>query len=535
MQRKYIDLFPKPLLDDLIHGRWLPIIGAGFSRNAIVPPKKQMPLWSDIGKLISKELGDYEPSNPIDAISAFEHEYQRPKLIEKLSELLLVNEVRPGDTHKSFCQLQFDLVCTTNFDFLLEKEYELIDRPCTPLIDEDQLSINIGNTGVALLKLHGDLHHPARLIATETDYDLFLNKFPLLATFLANLLITRSAVLIGYSLDDPDLRLLWQIVGDRLGRFRRNAYVLTVGASQTDISRFERRGIKVINLAPNKSKYAIVFADAFSELNTYWRDNVISASSVKEEQPLQELSLPPEAPTRLCFFAIPISLTSYYREKVFPIVKQYNFVPVTADDVVSPGDTIFAKIDALIKRALLFVVDVSTENTFTELQLASRYVDISRILVIVQQNTNLLIDISRYHIINRPDISAADPEHFFDIIREWFENAADKFAPTLLSEPRRLLNSGEYRAAVISSLTLLEINLRKWLNIPSISSQKTVTFRMMVEQAQINGLLNNFGSDTILSWMKIRNEVVHSDRKLTRKIATEIVNGVLEITIRNDI
>jgi len=196
MPKHFIDLFPKPLLDDLVNGRWLPIVGAGFSRNAIIPPKKRMPLWNDIGKIIGKELDDYEPSNPIDAISAYEYEFKRPKLIEKLSELLLVNEARPGGAHKSFCQMQFKLVCTTNFDFLLEKQYELIHRLCTPLIDEDQLSVNLSDTGVALLKLHGDLHHPSRLIATETDYDLFLNKYPLLATFLANLLITRTAVLV---------------------------------------------------------------------------------------------------------------------------------------------------------------------------------------------------------------------------------------------------------------------------------------------------------------------------------------------------
>ena len=533
MQKKYVDSFPKPLLDDLIAGRWLPIVGAGFSRNAIVPTKKQMPLWPDIGKLIGKELGDYEPSNPIDAISAFEYEFKRPKLIEKLSELLLVNEARPGETHKSFCQMQFDLVCTTNFDFLLEKQYELIPRPCTPLIDEDQLSVNLSNAGVALLKLHGDLHHPARLIATETDYDLFLNKYPLLATFLANLLITRTAVLVGYSLDDPDFRQLWQIVGERLGRSRRNAYVITVGAKRTDIARFERRGIKVIDLASNKSSYAVVLADAFNELYAYWRDNIIPASYVKEEHPLQELSLPPEAPTRLCFFALPISLTSFYRERVFPIVKQYSFVPMTADEVVSPGDTIFAKIDALIKRAQLFVVDVSTQNTLTELLLATRNIDPSRILVIVQRNTQVPIDVSKYRVITRPDISTADPEDFFERIREWFGIAADKFAPTLSSEPRRLLNAGEYRAAVISSITLLELNLRKWLDIPSKPSQKPATLRTMLEQAQYQGLLGNYAVQTILNWLKIRNEVVHSDRKITRNIAEEIVNGVLDIVSRN--
>lgn len=265
MASKYLQLFPKPLLDDLVAGRWLPVVGAGFSRNAVLPAAKQMPLWSDLGSHLATDLGDYVPATALDAVSAYEHEYGRPRLIERLAELLLVNDARPGDAHRVFCAIPFDIVCTTNFDFLLERQYELIPRHCTPLIDEDQLAINRRELEVALLKLHGDLHHPTRLVATETDYDCFLDKYPLIATFLANLLITRTAVFFGYSLDDPDFRQLWQVVGQRLGRSRRTAYAITVGLKQTEISRFERRGVKVVNLASSKARYAQVLTEVHTQ------------------------------------------------------------------------------------------------------------------------------------------------------------------------------------------------------------------------------------------------------------------------------
>ena len=92
-----------------------------------------------MGDLLKTDLRDYEPVGALDAISAYEHEYGRPKLIERLSELLHINEARPGEAHKAFCSIQFDIVCTTNFDFLLERQYDLIPRHCTPLIDEEQL------------------------------------------------------------------------------------------------------------------------------------------------------------------------------------------------------------------------------------------------------------------------------------------------------------------------------------------------------------------------------------------------------------
>jgi SIR2-like domain len=529
MATKHLNRFPKPLLDDLVLGQWLPIVGAGFSRNAIIPRGKQMPLWKDLGRILGDELGRYTPAGPIDAISAYEHEYGRPKLIERLSELLLIDEARPGVAHEAFCNIQFDFVCTTNFDFLFERQYDLIPKPCTPLIDEEQLSVNLKPGAVALLKLHGDLRHPGRLVTTETDYDHFLSQYPLISTFLANLLITKTAVLLGYSLDDPDFRQVWQVIGDRLGRSRRIAYAITVGSNSTDVSRFERRGVKVINLSGAKSRYAEVLAEAFIELRDFWREKVISTSQVKEEEPLRELSLPREAQTRLSFFAVPLSLLSFYRDRVFPVVRDYGFVPVTADDVVSPGDTFLPKIDALIERTLLFIVDASSQFTLEELRLAARKVDTSRILIVAQRTSNLPNDVKEAKVIIRPDVASADPEDFLAQVRAWFAVAADRFQPGLEAEPRRLLQAREYRAAVIAAITLLEDTLRQRLDLSRTESTKTTPLRALLEQAQIKGLLGNLSVRTLLEWLRIRNEVVHSQRTVSKSIAEQIVNGVLRI------
>jgi SIR2-like domain len=531
MATKFLHSFPKPLLDDLVAAlRENPAPTTGSHRPAM-PEGKTIPLWGDLGDLLGHELGDYVPSNALDAISAYEHEFGRPKLIERLSDLLLVDEVRPAVTHRAFCSIPFDLVCTTNFDFLLERQYELIPRHCTPLVDEDQLAVNLKQAGVALLKLHGDLHHPTRMVATETDYDRFLDRFPLLATFLANLLITRTAVLVGYSLDDPDFRQVWQIVGERLGRSRRIAYAIAVGFKSTDITRFERRGIHVINLPGSRNRYAEILADAFTELRDFWRDKVIPSSQVKEEQPLRELSLPPEVPTRLCFFAVPLTLLSFYRERVFPVVRNHGFVPVSADDVVSPGDAILPKIEVLIQRALLFVVDASTQNTLVELRLALRTtLEPSRILVIVRSKANLPIDLPDLRVLVRPDVSSADPDDFLSQVEEWFAAAAERYRPTLLEEPSRLLEAREYRAAIIAAISLLETTLRQRLDVPkTLLGKRSTTLTMLLDDAQVQGLLGDVPSRKILEWLRIRNQVVHSDLTVHKATAEEIVKGVLQI------
>ena len=526
---RYIQHFPQPLLDDLVKGRWLPMVGAGFSRNAVVPKGRQMPVWSDLGDTLGAELGDYSPSSPLDAISAYEHEFERPKLVERLSELLLVHEALPGEAHKAFCSIPFDLVCTTNFDFLLEREYEQLSRPCTPLVNEDQLSINLKGTGPSLLKLHADIHHPTRMVLTESDYDCFLNSYPLIATFLANLLITRTAVLIGYSLDDPDFRQVWQVVADRLGRSRRAAYTIGVGVKPTVVSRFERRGVRVINLPGSASRYSEVLAAAFTELGDHWREQVIRPSQVKEEYSLHELSLPPEGLSRLCFFAVPLTTLSFYKEQVFPIAREQGFVPVSADDVVSPGDTILATIEALIQRAQLFVVDASSPNTLFELGLARAHMDASRILVVAPSLGELPFDLREVQTLLRPDVAATESEEFVGAVVRWFATAADRFAPRLAEEPRRLLHAREYRAAVIASISLLEVFLRKRPDMPSSVSGRRVTFPALLEFAQREGVLGEVPAKRIVEWSRIRNEVVHSQRSVRKSEAESIVRGVLQI------
>jgi len=103
-----------------------------------------------------------------------------------------------------------------------------------------------------------------------------------------------------------------------------------VSASTSDISRFERRGVNVINLPGRRTRYGEILASTFRELREHWLPGVIGVSAVKEEKPLRELRLPFDAGSRLCFFALPIDLLSQYRDKVFPAVEAAGFVPVTA-------------------------------------------------------------------------------------------------------------------------------------------------------------------------------------------------------------
>jgi hypothetical protein len=213
----------------------------------------------------------------------------------------------------AFADVPFDIVITTNFDFLLEKAYETRRKSYYSIVEEEQLAINsVGydlysqNKTTAILKIHGDLNHPKRMVLTEEDYDLYAERSPLMSTFIANLLVMRTPLFISYRLEDPDFRAIWQIIGSRLGKLRRAAYTLSVTADPTERTRFERRGVKVITLqggVSNKNnnnisrndkdkKYQYALRSLFEELLEYWLSKISGEAISDTEETQSGLLLP---------------------------------------------------------------------------------------------------------------------------------------------------------------------------------------------------------------------------------------------------
>jgi len=498
-----------------------------------------MPLWADLGRELEADLDDFASQSTLDTISAHEHAFGRPRLIERLSEILLLRDASPGDAHREFCSIPFDIVCTTNFDFLLERQYEVSSRFVYPVVDEDQLSLNLSTPGTLLLKLHGDLRHPSRLVVSEADYDGFLTRYPLLSTYLANQLITKTAVLIGYSLDDPDFRQVWQVVAQRLGRSRRNAYAIAVDAKPADVARFARRGVTVINIPGSKSRYGDILAGVFGELRDFYVSEVLSVSKVTEERPLRELQLPREALSRLCFFALPLDQLPLYRERIFPAIEAAGFVPVTADDIISPGDSTTAKIDALIDRAAAVVVEPTSAWTRAELELAlgrQRRTDERRrpvvVISVLPSGQEVMLPTSDVVLI-RGGWDNGEADFFADQIVAHLNQNIPFLDFEQNGESQRLLDAKEYRAAVISAMSVLEAYLRRRLRKPDWDRvRRPMSIQQLTEMAVDQQLLLAPNASLILEWSKIRNAVVHSGAAVSRAVAQQIVKGVQAIIDR---
>lgn len=273
---------PPMLKEDLASGKVIPIVGAGFSKNAILPAGKSMPDWHELAQGAASYF-EMKPSgtDALSILSDIEHKYGQTHLVGKLAELLHIFEAKPGPAHHAFCKAFFGKqILTTNFDFLLEHAFLLDGYPLYSINSKDSLAFSsiMPDNCTRLFKLHGDFQQPENLVITEQSYDTFFESNPGLVTYVSNLFIQNTLILIGYSFDDYDIRSLYQIIKKQQGLFNRKAYCVLVDAGEDEIRRFENRNISVIHLPGSKSDYSQILEQFFCEISSY-------LTSKKNQQP----------------------------------------------------------------------------------------------------------------------------------------------------------------------------------------------------------------------------------------------------------
>ena len=514
---KYLKLIPKPFLDDLVKGNCVPLIGAGFSRNAIVDDGSQLPIWDNLGQQIAAQLGSaYHYDSALDAISAYVHEFDRSKLVEELCSLLYVGHSRPGRAHAAFAEVPFRLVVTTNFEMLLEQAYSNASRYCHVIVGEEPLSQNmaVGNKSVSLLKMHGDIAHPAHLVVTEDDYDEYLTRYPLLATFIGSLLIQRTALFLGYSMSDPHFRMIWRVIGARLNTLRRRAYTFSISPSQQTQDQFWRRGVRMIALPGRLEDADNIFADLFDELAQFWNERSTETSVFTSDEPKAELILTSAAaeifPTRICFIDCPVVLLAFYKETIYPIVEKNGLTPMTLSDVVFEGLNITAVLNGLIERAAAIMIDVGSGRSNLDIHYVRNHSTTNNIIV-VHDGELQPSDLDRgIRWLRRPNVRSSEYDNFVAEIDSWLRSVGKPIDEKLLSEPERLLRKGETRAAFVSAFSLLEARLRARFTLnDSPERYRPAPLSQLLRQAEDSGMLTNGDVQDLLGLYRLRSSIIH--------------------------
>lgn len=525
MEYTYLPSIPKPLLNDFITGRVIPFVGAGFSKNADIPVGLSMPDWNELGKLAADEIPDYDyDNNAIDALSYYEDLYSRAKLVELLMNGLHFGEIQPGDTYKAFCDLFTGTICTTNFDSLIEDSMILLHRPVSVVVTKDRLTIGSNNES-KIIKLHGDFNHPDKMVITEHDYDVYLEQNPIFATYIANLFITNTMLLIGYSLDDNDFRSIWQIINSRLGGMAQPAYCITVGASPEKIAKYKRRNIRIINLEGEPQNYKTILYDLFIELKDYIDSEKDKTAKSIDERINEQMVIPAEN-NKLCFISCAMSRIAQLSALINPVLHNLGITPVRIDDMLMPGDNWIDISRTAIRKSKAAIIDISnfSSNSVTlELGLIKSTKQKRNILILCEEGASIPVWLMDQPILTYTfDIAREKITYqFVKELKEWSCRVFDiesvvcdnKGKHTVFEDAYRLFEKGEYSACIVSAYSELEYKISsRYTSQTGDSNSPHQIFRF----GQYLRKFFESNNQDAYKLIELRNQIVHQ-----RYVATE--------------
>lgn len=110
---------------------------------------------------------------------------------------------------KSISRKSISGIITTNYDTLLENETDNFKR----YVGQEELIFSPIQGYGEIYKIHGSVTDPASIVITTEDYDEFNKRASYLAAKLLTIFMENPIIFMGYSISDPNIRLILEQIG----------------------------------------------------------------------------------------------------------------------------------------------------------------------------------------------------------------------------------------------------------------------------------------------------------------------------------
>lgn len=258
-------------------------VGSGFSD------------WKTLMSDICEELGlDIERESDMISIAQF---YQnRIRNRHKLNQKIIYEfgkKAQGSELLSILCQLPIVSIWTTNYDQLIEKEFDNLNKNLDVKIRQRDLAISKPNREATLYKIHGDISEPDKAVITRDDYERFDIDKGLFVKYLTSELVSKSFIFVGYSFNDPNFNQLLSKIRIELLENKRNHYYVV----KKEIDEYEkiRQKLKIDDLLEYGIQTLEIenfdeLVDIFKEIrhNVYKKSVFISGSAAEYENSIGE-------------------------------------------------------------------------------------------------------------------------------------------------------------------------------------------------------------------------------------------------------
>lgn len=230
-------------------------VGAGFSKNALMPDTVEIKDWNRLGLEFYKRLYGHAPEgrdamflSPIHLASQVESSFGRNELDTLIFQSLPDDAIIPGKLHKGLLKLKWHDIFTTNYDRLLERAFLDAGRPYSVVTNKSTL---LYSKSPRIIKLHGSFPDIRPFIITEEDFRTYPDKYPEFVNTVRQSLIEQLFCLIGFSGDDPNFKnwLGWlrDVMGDQIAPVYMITYDRKLHNAQRKLCAAQK--IDILNLA----------------------------------------------------------------------------------------------------------------------------------------------------------------------------------------------------------------------------------------------------------------------------------------------
>lgn len=229
--------WPNSLVKDIARRRCVIFLGSGVSRNSVnsdgVHPKTweatlkagALQVEESAQKCIKKHI---KSKNFLMACELMRHAMGRDNFVNFLKGEFVEPRFQETDIHQAIFELDSRIVITPNFDSI----YDVYVRHKTcgttqvkNYYDNDVADV-IRSDDRLILKIHGDIGTPDKLIFTKVDYAQARTKYDDFYSIIEALLLTHTFIFIGAGLNDPDITLLLEDYNFKHGFARKHYFVI---------------------------------------------------------------------------------------------------------------------------------------------------------------------------------------------------------------------------------------------------------------------------------------------------------------------
>ncbi|SEG75787.1 SIR2 family protein [Paenibacillus sp. UNC499MF] len=218
--------WPVNLVEEIAYRRCVLFLGAGISatsKNDLgESPKKWGEFIQDAVTLLHSPTEDklkfikkmIEQGNYLLALQSIYDSCDPGNYANYLRQVYSRPNYKASQVHELIKSIDSKIVITTNFDKIYENLCNEHGYTTAMYRDIERISTNMKSTENLIIKAHGSIDDVDSLVFTQKQYYKARKDYPQFYQILNALFITKTIVFLGYSLNDPDINLVLETVGN---------------------------------------------------------------------------------------------------------------------------------------------------------------------------------------------------------------------------------------------------------------------------------------------------------------------------------